>query len=480
MRVLLLALSLCLPAWCIQVREAQLGTEAREGACALTRTAAKVEAGAAQVFFRLVTRGVSPGDRLRIEWVTPSGQVSTYAEYDEMPRASELCFLSVLPVGGFAPSTQPGEWRVRVILNGAVVHEKGFELAGSASGLTARVAEVGEASLAIDAAGITSETSINIARYTPAGGWTYITTALPDRQDGTRVWVKAPKLEPGEYLVILRNPDGAQSLPARFVVSTGGGYRMPTLDGERWRVSQGPYGSYSHWGRALHAYDLAPVGAQWVAAMRAGTAHVYDLGLGQTPNRRIFGNYITIDHGDGEYSHYAHLRTRTFQVRTGQRVEAGDILAEVGNSGYSFGRHVHVHVTRAPSVSAQSVPFRFDDRPNVISKALKPAQSTAKASKPTLRWQGEAAFAQWWTRLLSVPAGARSLAVKLGWEDRANEFDLYLVSPSGRTYRPESAEGDLRVPQPEAGQWRVSVQAVKSGGESSAFWVEPEVTPARQ
>ncbi|MBI4892284.1 MAG: M23 family metallopeptidase [Acidobacteria bacterium] len=462
------------------MREAQIGTEAREGACALARTAAKVDAGAAQVFFRLVARGVRPGDRLRIEWLDPSGRVSTYAEYDEMPRASELCFLSALPVGGFAPSTQPGLWRVRVSLNGAAVHEQSFELEGSASGLTARVTEVNESSLAIDTTGFVSETTINIAHYTPAGGWAYIATALADRQSGSRVWVQAPKLEPGEYLVILRNPDGAQSLPARFVISAGGGYRMPALDGERWRVSQGPYGSYSHWGRAVHAYDLAPVDARWVAAMRGGIAHVYDLGLGQTPGRRIFGNYLTIDHGDGEYSHYAHLRTRTFQVRTGQRVEAGDILSEVGNSGYSFGRHVLVHVTRAPSVSAQSVPFRFEERSGVISSALRPAQTAAKASKPALRWQGEAAFAQWWTRLLSVPSGARSLAVKLGWEDRSNEFDLYLVSPSGRTYRPEGPEGALRVPQPEAGQWRVSVQAVRSGGESSVFWVEPEVTPARQ
>lgn len=475
MRLAAFAILLCLCVRGAQIRESQTGIEAREGSCALVRETSKVDAGVAQVFFRFVARGVRPGDRLRIDWVDPAGQISTSASYEEIPRAHELCFISALPVGGFAPSAQPGAWKVRVAVNGTPVHERQFVIEGTPGGLSARVAEVTDKELVIEARGATSETSVNLARYTPAGGWNYIATVLADQTDGRRIRVKAPKLDPGEYLVILRNADGVQSLPARFVVSTGGGYRMPTLSGERWRISQGPYGSYSHWGRALHAFDIAPVDGRFVTAMRDGVVRAYDLGLGQTPRRRIFGNYITLDHGDGEYSHYAHLRTRSFAVRNGQQVQAGDVLAEVGNSGYSFGRHVHVHVTRAPSIAAQSVPFRFEARTDLLTRNVKPG---ATRTRQAPRWTGEAAFAQWWTRLLPVPKGAQSLAVKLGWEDRANGFDLYLVSPSGRTYGPEGEA--VKVDAPEAGQWRVSVQAVRSGGDRGGFWVEPEVTPARQ
>jgi hypothetical protein len=288
--------------------------------------------------------------------------------------------------------------------------------------------------------------------------------------------VRTPKLEPAEYLIVLRNPDGALSLPARFVVSTTGGYRPPTAAGEQWRISQRPYGSYSHWGRSVHAYDFAPLGGQYVVAMRGGTVLAHDLGLGQTPGLRIFGNYITIRHGDGEYSHYAHLRTGSFRVTTGQQVEAGQILAEVGNSGYSFGRHVHVHVTRSESISAMSVPFQFDDRPTTtVASAVRPAPAPAP-TRP--RWTGQATFAEWWTHLLTVPSGARRLRVQLGWADRGNEFDLYVISPSGTTYRPEQTA--VEVARPEAGAWRVSVQAVRDGGSGGSFWVEPEVTPGRQ
>jgi len=469
-RALAFGLFVWLQAWGATVRESQIGLAASETACAVTRPESKVDASAEQVFFRFVVKGIGKADRLRIDWIDPRGQISTSVPYDELPRAAELCFVSALPVGGFAPSTQPGTWRARVVVNNGVVHERAFEITGVASSLTARVAQVNENELVIDARGAISDTSINIAKYSPSGGWSYIAPTLAERMEGSRIWAKIPKLQPAEYLVILRNPDGTQSPPARFVIATESGYRMPVFGGETWRISQGPHGSYSHWGRALHAYDVSPVNARWVAAMRGGTVRAYDLGLGQTPQQRIFGNYITIAHDDGEFSHYAHLRTGTFQVKTGQRVEAGDVLAEVGTSGYSFGRHIHVHVTEAASISAQSVPFRFEKNPAVITRFAAPPKGPGKN-----RWTGEAGFAEWWSRLVQVPRGTRSLAVKLGWEDKTNLFDLYVVSPSGRTYKPESEA--VRIDGPEPGQWRVSVQGVKSGGGGMTFWVEPEVTP---
>ena len=55
--------------------------------------------------------------------------------------------------------------------------------------------------------------------------------------------------------------------------------------------------------------------------------------------KNIFGNCVIIDHGD-KYSMYAHLRDAPL-VREGQLVKAGDVLGYVGNTGYSFGPHLH-------------------------------------------------------------------------------------------------------------------------------------------
>lgn len=466
-RIALFTLLLPLSLHAVSVSGLRLGSAASESTCSITKPSSRFDAGQQQAFVQFVARNVRAGDRLRIDWVSPSGAVSASVPYEVLPAAANLCFLSALPIGGFQPATQPGAWSVRVVINGADAAEARFEIAGAATNLTARVVEVSDKELIIDATGVTSDTSINIARYTPSGGWQYVAALLADHQDGNRITAPIPKLDAAEYLVILKNPDGAQSLPARFVLSTGGGYSMPVLAAERWRISQRPYGSYSHWGRSIHAYDIAPVDGRYVTAMRGGIVSAHDLGLGQTPNLRIFGNYISIQHDDGEFSHYAHLRAGTFRVRTGQRVEAGGVLAEVGTSGYSFGRHVHVHVTRSASISAQSIPFRFVDKPAMLTRTVAPA------AKPAVRprWNGELGFAEWWTRLLSVPRGARTLQVKLGWDDQSTDFDLYVVSPSGHTYRPESE--DLRIDTPEPGSWRVSVQAVRGSGNSLSFWVEP-------
>lgn len=65
---------------------------------------------------------------------------------------------------------------------------------------------------------------------------------------------------------------------------------------------------------------------------------------------------VTIRHDDGTQAHSAHRKSGPFRVRTTERVHAGPILAEAGNSGSPFGRHVHVHGTRDPRITAPRVP----------------------------------------------------------------------------------------------------------------------------
>jgi len=47
------------------------------------------------------------------------------------------------------------------------------------------------------------------------------------------------------------------------------------------------------------------------------------------------GNVVVIDHGDGEFSVYSHLKHGSVAVKVGTRVKAGEKIADVGNSGDS-------------------------------------------------------------------------------------------------------------------------------------------------
>jgi murein DD-endopeptidase MepM/ murein hydrolase activator NlpD len=56
------------------------------------------------------------------------------------------------------------------------------------------------------------------------------------------------------------------------------------------------------------------------------------------------GNAVVINHGNGEYTFYAHMRPGSVQVSVGQQVTAGQLLGEVGNTGSSSGSHLHFHL----------------------------------------------------------------------------------------------------------------------------------------
>lgn len=57
-----------------------------------------------------------------------------------------------------------------------------------------------------------------------------------------------------------------------------------------------------------------------------------------------FGNYIKIQHDDGTYAYYGHLKQNSLKVSVGQRVSKGNPIASMGSSGYSSGKHLHFEV----------------------------------------------------------------------------------------------------------------------------------------
>lgn len=76
--------------------------------------------------------------------------------------------------------------------------------------------------------------------------------------------------------------------------------------------------------------------------------------------RFILGNHLVLDHGDGTFTAYAHLRHGSVRVAPGDRVEVGQVLAEVGNTGNTSEPHLHVQLMdRASVTAAAGLPFRW-------------------------------------------------------------------------------------------------------------------------
>lgn len=76
--------------------------------------------------------------------------------------------------------------------------------------------------------------------------------------------------------------------------------------------------------------------------------------------RGVVGNYVVIDHGDGEYSIYAHLQPGSVAVTVGQKVTAGQPIGKIGSSGNSTEPHLHFQVCDTPEpMLCAGIPVQF-------------------------------------------------------------------------------------------------------------------------
>ncbi len=57
-----------------------------------------------------------------------------------------------------------------------------------------------------------------------------------------------------------------------------------------------------------------------------------------------YGNIVKIDHNNGYVTYYAHCNSLVAQV--GQKVEKGEVIAKLGNTGNSTGPHVHFEIIK--------------------------------------------------------------------------------------------------------------------------------------
>lgn len=56
------------------------------------------------------------------------------------------------------------------------------------------------------------------------------------------------------------------------------------------------------------------------------------------------GNFVRIKHESGVYSRYLHLVKGSIKVKVGQKVKTGTVLGMEGNTGYSYGTHLHFDI----------------------------------------------------------------------------------------------------------------------------------------
>jgi len=104
-----------------------------------------------------------------------------------------------------------------------------------------------------------------------------------------------------------------------------------------WNVTSG-FGW--RWGKTHDGIDLGATTGTPIYAMSKGTVigSFYD---------SSFGNKVEIKYWDGSISWYGHMSKRI--AREGDEVMPGELVGLVGNTGHSFGSHLHFEMQKTTS-----------------------------------------------------------------------------------------------------------------------------------
>lgn len=158
-----------------------------------------------------------------------------------------------------------------------------------------------------------------------------------------------PVAKPTASVVDNLSVSAQQAQMPYLVVSTA----TPTVDPARaWTMPvtgvklSSPYGP--RWGTIHRGIDLAgPVGLP-LKAMSSGVVTF----AGQQSG---YGNIVQIKYWDGTVSYYGHMNS--IAVKVGQSVNPGDVVGQLGNSGYSTGPHLHLEIHPGGGADVDPLPW---------------------------------------------------------------------------------------------------------------------------
>lgn len=146
--------------------------------------------------------------------------------------------------------------------------------------------------------------------------------------------------------------DAAPAVSGDWGYPLAGGYSKGRGFGHNPVVGCG-YCSVNHQG-----YDMAQGCGSTIFA--AGPGSVITAGSYQG-----YGNTVRIDHGDGIVTLYGHMQWESLRVSVGDDVTAGTPIGAEGNTGKSFGCHLHFEIRKSgnpippePFMAALGLPLK--------------------------------------------------------------------------------------------------------------------------
>ena len=168
------------------------------------------------------------------------------------------------------------------------------------------------------------------------------------------------------------------------VHSATNGYRAPFVSAANYPITQAFPDNVTHQSPdSEYAIDIAmPVGTDVLAARGGIVFDVIGTNYHGGTDREAHlhsANIVRILHDDGTFAVYAHLNWNSIRVRPGERVQAGQYIADSGNTGFSSGPHLHFAVQRNAGMRIEALPVAFE---GPSSRSIVPATGNVLTAYP--------------------------------------------------------------------------------------------------
>ncbi|RLP75345.1 M23 family metallopeptidase [Mycetocola tolaasinivorans] len=141
--------------------------------------------------------------------------------------------------------------------------------------------------------------------------------------------------------------NGARTGGAHGSLDALAGYSGPSAEGW-WRPVPGPitspYGPRGLICNSVGCSNSFHEGMDFAGASGTPVRSIFSGVVTFVGNAGAFGNRVIVDHGNGEVSVYGHLLAGSFEVKVGENVQAGQILAGVGATGVVSGPHLDLKI----------------------------------------------------------------------------------------------------------------------------------------
>ena len=96
-----------------------------------------------------------------------------------------------------------------------------------------------------------------------------------------------------------------------------------------------------------------------------------------------YGNYVKIQHSNGYYTLYAHMKYGSVTVSKGDKVSKGQVIGYMGNTGHSFGAHLHFEVRNESNTKIDPTPYINANLPGISETINSTPASSDKESVQT-------------------------------------------------------------------------------------------------